>query len=57
MTRFLIQNLMIKNVYDMVVATEVIEHLHDPLKQFRWIDQHIKKQGYFFLHDIALSSR
>lgn len=36
-----------KNVYDMVVATEVIEHLHDPLKQFRWIDQHIKKQGYF----------
>ncbi len=34
-------------VFDMITATEVIEHIQDPMKQLDWIDKHLKKGGYF----------
>ena len=35
--------------YDMITATEVVEHFHDPMKEFKWIDEHVKQKGYISL--------
>ena len=34
-------------VFDMITATEVFEHIQDPVKQLKWIDHHLRKEGYF----------
>ncbi len=35
--------------YDLILATEVMEHIHDPLQALQWINSHLKKNGYFSL--------
>ena len=39
-------NLIDDQHYDMMTSTEVVEHLHNPLSVFKWIDQHVKPQGF-----------
>lgn len=36
-----------EKTFDMVVATEVVEHMHHPMQQFELIHSKIKPQGYF----------
>lgn len=36
-------------VYDMLIATEVLEHIHDPIKSLQEIDQLVKPHGYIAL--------
>lgn len=33
--------------YDMITSTEVFEHVQDPVKEFKFIDQYLKSGGYF----------
>lgn len=35
------------NSFDLITATEVFEHVQDPMKQLRWINHHLKSEGYF----------
>jgi hypothetical protein len=32
--------------YDMITSTEVVEHLHAPMRVFEWMDLHTKAKGY-----------
>lgn len=43
---FFHENLDLNETYDMMTATEVVEHFHDPIKEFTWIDKHVKHKGY-----------
>ncbi len=36
-------------IYDFITSTEVIEHLKDPLKYFRFFNKHLKVGGYLGL--------